>query len=234
MKKVTIISILLICLSVQAQTKIFGIQKSIRVDMYGKKNVYIGDSFTAGVGASDNSHRWTSMLSVAVGATEINYGVNGRVMQGLYCNDTLYRGIVPTFDNTYGVLIVSLGTNDTGQNNGVSLPDSFFVKYASCLEYWHNVKLWPYNQIVITTPFFFRKYTSWVGSCSVTTPANSIRHDQYVQKVYDLAAAYPVILADTYVAVGNLGNPYGLMISDSLHYNDTGHSILFRYFRSLL
>lgn len=46
----------------------------------GKKIAMIGDSITAGVGAGDNSKRYTTVLAELLGATEVNLGASGTVL----------------------------------------------------------------------------------------------------------------------------------------------------------
>ena len=46
----------------------------------GKKIAMIGDSITAGVGASDGSKRYTTVLAGLLGATEVNLGASGTVL----------------------------------------------------------------------------------------------------------------------------------------------------------
>ena len=46
----------------------------------GKKIAMIGDSITAGVGAGDNSKRYTTVLAGLLGATEVNLGASGTVL----------------------------------------------------------------------------------------------------------------------------------------------------------
>lgn len=57
------------------------IPKPVESTFYnGKKIAMIGDSITAGVGAGDNSKRYTTVLAGLLGATEVNLGASGTVL----------------------------------------------------------------------------------------------------------------------------------------------------------
>jgi lysophospholipase L1-like esterase len=223
-----------------AQTLRFPARVStIEVPMSGLTNVYVGDSYVYGVGASPSSNRWTTLFSTLVGATENNLGANGRKMQNYFCDpqiDTLYAGIIPAYvDGTHGALIIALGLNDAGQNNSMSNVDSYYYKYQYVISYAYQTKGWPKNRMILLTPYYASNYNSYLGTCGVSVAADATRNLAFGQKVKDIGTANPgVHVIDVYGYEVDTGSPGTLLGADGLHFNNTGHAWLADKLYSLL
>ena len=71
---------------------------------------FIGDSITAGVGATSNENRWSTVLCKALDANEINLAVSGSVLSDsprYYCERQRLAELTPC-----DILFVALGIND--------------------------------------------------------------------------------------------------------------------------
>jgi lysophospholipase L1-like esterase len=201
----------------------YTVSAATRESWAGTQVTYEGDSITAGYLVTSTT-RWTYLLSQLRGCTERNRGFNSETMQDNGCSYPEYAG---TFSKTGGdkYLFFALGINDVGVNTPSMTPAAFQTTYQS----WIDTAVgqgWSHSDMVLLTPYFITGYDTYVGGCGVTTPANVTRHEQYVQKVRDLAAANHCILADIYVAMKNSSSPSSLLNSDGVHPNSTGHSFI--------
>lgn len=80
-------------------------------DFNGKKMTFLGDSITYGVGASDTSPRYSTVLSNSLGMTEVNMGVSGTV----YCTGGTRTSRINDVQNIpidSDYIFVLLGIND--------------------------------------------------------------------------------------------------------------------------
>jgi lysophospholipase L1-like esterase len=90
-------------------------------NLSGKKITFLGDSITAGVGASSTANRYSTVLSNSLGMTENNMGISGTVLAtgGHRTSRINHISSIPLDSDYVGVL---LGINDFDQckNDGTS------------------------------------------------------------------------------------------------------------------
>jgi lysophospholipase L1-like esterase len=213
-----------------ADSTYYTVTASTNESWTGTQVTFEGDSITNGVGASDSAHRWTSLLSALRGNTERNRGFNSETMQDNGCSYPEFAG---TFSKAAGdkYLFMALGVNDVGVNTSSMTPANFQTTYQG----WITTILgmgWSASDLVLLTPYYINGYSNYVGGCGVSTPADVTRHEQYVQKVKDLALANHCILADIYTY---MKNTVGIdsMLSDGVHPNDTGHALIADFLNNL-
>lgn len=181
----------------------------------GKKIVIDGDSITF-------EARWTTPLCAAVGATQINQGINSRLLQsGESCGFPTFNisGLsIPFYDNTYGLFILALGVNDIGLNNGTRTP----AGYKSTMQSVMNLltqKNWPLNKIMILSPYFIYGYSAYIGACSTTVAADDSRAAAYRQAALEVAQEKHVYYVNGNLVYGVNPSQY---LADGIHPNVAG------------
>lgn len=81
------------------------------MQLAGKHLTFLGDSITYGVGATDDTHRFSTVLCQMTGAIEYNMGISGTTL----CTDGERTSRLPHVDDIPAetdVLLIYLGTND--------------------------------------------------------------------------------------------------------------------------
>ena len=81
------------------------------MELQGRHITFLGDSITFGVGASDDTHRFSTVLCERAGAIEYNMGISGTTL----CTDgerTSRLSHVDDIPASSDLIIVFLGTND--------------------------------------------------------------------------------------------------------------------------
>jgi lysophospholipase L1-like esterase len=79
--------------------------------------VFVGDSYTEGVGLSDPlTQRWSSLVAEAMGWSQVNAGCSGSgyTRQGLLCGTTFVERLPSLADIDADVVIIWGGVNDAG------------------------------------------------------------------------------------------------------------------------
>jgi lysophospholipase L1-like esterase len=198
----------------------------------GKTIVFIGNSITEGKGTSDEVHRWTTLVSGILGASENNMGVSGQVLQnGVSCSlhPVFDQTTTPAYSASKGALVISLGVNDAGTNNGVLNAADFKDAYLSYIDYAVNVKKWPRSKIFLLTPHYITGYDAFLGACGVSAPGDEKRLKQYVAEVKNVAATKGVNVIDINDAMKNHSDPASLLGADKIHPNNAGHAFIADY-----
>ncbi len=189
--------------------------------------VFVGDSITHGIAASPLSNRWTTLFSLAKGVTEVNMGIDGQVIQnGTGCTTVFDKTTIPTYSGSYSQLIIALGLNDIGQNNGSMDVPTFTTVYEDIIDYAVATKGWPTSKISLLTPYYVLTHAGWTGSCGVTIAANQIRHESYVNAVISIASTKSVNLIDIYQIMKDAGLDSTYYNVDEIHPNNAGHSFI--------
>ena len=174
---------------------------------------FIGDSYSAGTGATLTENRWTSVLSGDRGWTESNFarggtgyvtavGRNAQAACGLdYCES--YLEMVPQIIAAKpDVVIVSGGSNDRGLSRAVAANvESVFAELRKGL---------PDAEIIAINPI-------WVDG---ERPAGAGVFGQAVADAATAAGCKSVDIGQPY-----LGRP-DLIADDAVHPNDAGHAEL--------
>jgi lysophospholipase L1-like esterase len=190
----------------------------------------IGDSITAGVGASSTATNYVSQLGKLLGSsyTVINYGVSSRTMlkHGNYPyweEDGLHSGKGSAFRDSQALLpdvvIIMLGTNDSknnpapGQVNNWQYKSEFEPNYIEMINVYRSLSSHPMIY-VNTCPT-----VSGTGAFNITNP---IVTGEVVPLVRDAAAATGAWVADVNAATAYVP----LDFPDNVHPNDAGHLVL--------
>lgn len=168
--------------------------------------VFLGDSYSAGVGASEENKRWTSIVSAAEGWEEINLANGGtgylRTAERAGCGKDFcpnYQDLVAdVVRNDPHVVIVAGGQNDVGLNEEdvQSAIEATFTAIREGL---------PDATIIA------------VGPSAPSVGKSIVAIDEAVRKIAaDVSATYismlnPPVLAD------------GMILPDGVHVGDEGH-----------
>lgn len=206
----------------------------------GKTLRFEGNSITAGLGlGSPTTSRWPKLLSDEISATEDNNGLSGyRLTQGVACGEHPawdYTNI-PTYNSgTHGPLYINYGPNDIGVTLAGATASVFQSSYETIVDYAHNTKGWPYNQIVLSTPTNITNYTAYVGHCggAVTDEWDDARWEAFRQAVISVAQSRHTVLADVGQAMKDYATPSALLTGDGIHPNETGHVFIKDYLMAL-
>lgn len=188
----------------------------------GKTTVFLGDSWTNGIAASDNAHRYTTLFAAGKGTTEVNNGVNGVTASPDSCAGYTYYSLsyIPTYNSgTHAALFINLGLNDIGKNVNYQSPERFDSAYNAIILNAVS-KGWPLNRIFIFTPGYVIDYTAWVGACGISA-ASSSRALAFNAKIQALATSYGCNYVDIYTPMStNLNSSY--YDAGKAHLNDSG------------
>lgn len=162
---------------------------------------FIGDSYTSGVGASDPSLRWSTLLATANGWEELNLGVSGSSYgQGLDEWNSYALQVEEAIAAQPDVVIVSGGLNmsELDQELGV---ESVFTDLRAGL---------PDARILALSPF----WVSTAYPAQLTLTANLIKSD--------VAA-----VGGEYLDIGHLfEDEFQYFELDGLHPDDAGHQLI--------
>ena len=178
--------------------------------------LFVGDSYTAGTGASEDAKRWTTLVAADMGWDEANYGRGGTGYVATagpegcgreYCAE--YRGTLAeasTDDLEFNVVVIAGGQNDTGAWSD----DKDAVLQAVADTYETARQAFPDARIVAVGPSWLGEAMPWQEEfdAAVRKAARSI-DAEYVS----LLAAEAVV--DPAVEAG-----------DGAHVNDAGHAAI--------
>lgn len=173
--------------------------------------LYIGDSYSAGAGASDSSLRWTTVSSNELGIVEVNRALGGTGYvatsneQGCgleYCG-TYAEVIAENADAlTPDVVVISGGRNDGAPGDGYAEAVSATIQQAHAQ--------WPDAVIIVTSPLW-----------DATEPPEWLDDSRAI--VQEVATANGA----TYLDLGEpLGGQPDLVGPDGIHPNDAGHAAI--------
>lgn len=184
----------------------------------GKTIYFYGDSITFGYNLSAPSKRFSSRLCAIVGATEVNFGVNGQTLQNAATYGTNHFSVsdVPVYNNNY-FLFMAYGVNDIGLNAPTMTPAAFETQYQSAITTMINTKGWPSNRIVLLTPFYYNEIGYEIIADQFDLPTPTVeRHIAYAVKVKNLATTNNCKFVDIYTAMRTYSDPDSLL-SDNIH-----------------
>ena len=206
------------------------------MELKGLKINFLGDSITEGVGASDPSKCYVSLIAERTGAVCRNYGISGTriARQKVHRedgNDADFCGRIDSMDPDADVIVIFGGTNDYGHGDAPignfmdRTPDTFY----GALHYLYSGLLtkYPKAQFLILTPLH-RGYEDWQGpNMPVWDPPKVLK--TYVDCIRRVAEYYSLPVLDLYAnsgiqpAVPILKELY---MPDWLHPSDAGHEIV--------
>ena len=219
------------------------IPKPIASDAYnGKKIAFVGDSITAGVGASSGSQRYTTVLAESLGATEVNLGQSGTVLcTGGHRGCNIGKLTVGNL-NGCSVVTIMMGINDWDQAR-----DTYYDlgEYGTTdtTTIYGAVDMWCKKVVEIretsgfeNTKFFFITpiITSWNQSVG-TKDWNQDKTNIHGYKLRDLCRAIINVCADYKIPVLDMNKYSGIYYNsaedntvdayfgDGIHPNSAGH-----------
>lgn len=235
MKK--LIVILFLFNTAYAQKLILGINKATSgcagvsgISFCNKTAVFMGNSITYGVAASSNANRWTTLFCTAKNATEDNRGVSSITMQlSNPCGGGSFdQTTIPVYNSAvHSALFIALGINDVGYNIAFFTPSQFKIDYTTVITYATGTRGWPAGKIILLNTYQPFSYTTYVGSCTVSVAATSVRAGLYNDKVSEVASENGCILVNIYGAMAGLNSSYFNV--DELHPNNSGHAFIANY-----
>ena len=176
--------------------------------------VCVGNSITAGIGASDGAHAYPAQLGNLLGNKYIvlNCGVSGRTLLKKgdfpYWNETKYTD-AKNFDPQ--IVIIALGTNDSKSFNWVYKSD-FYSDYASMINEFRSGGKNPHIFVCFPPPAFIDNY-------SIT---NSVIYHEILPLVDSIRTTLGTSRIDYYHQL----LPYGGNFPDGIHPNDAGALIM--------
>lgn len=203
----------------------------------GTGSYFFGDSITAGVGASIQAKRWSSVLSTSESWAENNHGVNGSTVTPNACLGSLQLFTIPTKTTALNYLFISFGTNDCFLNPGPFATGSVTVdQYSSSLETAISYSLnlgWPANRIIVSSLFYTTFNGLGIGNCSCSIMTDEVRRRQFLSAAQSASLQYGTNFINQYDNMSSSGGP-SLLISDMIHPNDTGHAVIANYTYTLI
>jgi acyl-CoA thioesterase-1 len=188
----------------------------------------IGDSITAGVGASSLSKDWVSDLGTLLGpsVTVADYGVSGTTMMKQSDSSYWNTGDLPMVEafvrntgaNATAAVIIMLGTNDskdspTGVDNWTATaPMRFAADYNSMIDDLLALTPRPQVFLALSPPAFANGY-----AIDGTVIAN-----QVVPIIRGIAADRQLPIIDVHGALAGMSG----LFPDGVHPNDMGHMLI--------
>ena len=189
-----------------------------------KTAVFFGDSITYGVGASDNSKRFTSIFCQLAGFMETNKGVSGSVLDpeiaSEYSKDNITARIKTTEISNYDYVFIAGGTNDVAL--GVTADRLYDVVYSLCE--WIVINKGN-AKVYFITPI--NKVTSKGANCTIDNARRSIA---------EAAVQFNCnILDGSSIPFPSFASRWSkIVLPDGLHPSDIGHSLYAKYLYSKL
>ena len=196
-----------------------------------KKALFIGDSITVGVGASDSTKRYSSIFSSLMGFIETNKSTSGGVLDPIIANNTGRGNLSLTIENTvlsdYDYVFIAGGINDVYY--GMTYERMLKVIDDICNSITTN---YPNTPVYFITPLNSPSTTDMLGKDgSVVTTVEWIR-----RAITEIASIYGlnVIQGGDIPFPAYKGTLSSKVFADNLHPNDTGHMLYANYLYSKL
>lgn len=202
-----------------------------------RKNIkinFLGDSITAGVGASAKSKCYVNQIGLKVdtvrnygiGSTSIAYQIKSSVPGRYFCNR--YQEM----DNDADYIVIFGGTNDYGFGDApLGKPDDATPEtFYGSLNYLYSAIMnnYPDSKIIVVTPMHMlgddnlQGYNGYKGKDVATL-------ETYVNIIKQVAGTYSLPVIDLYsVSELNPNNPElkNTYFADGVHPNDSGHKLI--------
>lgn len=208
------------------------------MELRGKKINFLGDSITQGIGASDESKCFVSLMKEKCALAEArNYGVGGtRIARQSEMNDTPYdydfNMRAEIMDRDADVVVVFGGTNDFGHGQaplGKMEDREVFTFYGAL----HTLILYLIenfrdSEIVFMTPLHRHNDYSMQG-CWKPEGVEQRPLCDYVRAIKEVCEYYSVPVLDLFAGGGLHGNVWSWCneyMPDGLHPNDKGYEII--------
>ncbi|OLY92497.1 hypothetical protein BUE76_11815 [Cnuella takakiae] len=175
----------------------------------------MGDSRTAGVGASNYTKRWAFLHASESNGVEYNYGVSGMYLQNVGGTNPFDQTTIPAKGTEFGKLWIAFGSNDLRGNPASYATTAFQTKLSEVVDYAVSSKGWAYADIILPT-------VNYIAPTGYGTHGTVSRHEAYNEAIRQVALAKGTIYIDVYTAFKALSNRDSLFV-DGLHESDAGY-----------
>ncbi|MBQ3105434.1 MAG: SGNH/GDSL hydrolase family protein [Lachnospiraceae bacterium] len=203
----------------------------------GKTILFLGDSITEGMGASDVSKCYVSLIADEEGADCINYGISGtriarqRKPSEDPKHDLDFLSRVPKMQEKADCIVVFGGTNDFGHGDaplGTFEDRSPYTFYGALhLLYIALIEKYPDAHIVVITPLHRLMEEDACGSVQKETPTTDLKG--YVEIIRQVAQYYSLPVLDLFATSGlqpSVPVIQEKFLPDGLHPSDEGYARL--------
>lgn len=201
------------------------------MELQNKKVLFLGDSITEGVGASDREHRFTDVFARLSGAEVYNYGISGtRIARQRNPSqnprwDLNFLDRVEEMNPAADVVVVFGGTNDFGHGDG-ALGDFYSRDEYTFYGAMHSLV----NRLVNRYPEALLLFMTPLHRASEDDPVNEIglaRHllREYVAAQREVLTYYSIPVLDLYGTSGltpKIPVIRERFMPDGLHPSDAG------------
>ncbi|MGZ3764831.1 MAG: SGNH/GDSL hydrolase family protein [Mucilaginibacter sp.] len=188
----------------------------------GGNIILIGDSITAGGGASPNTLRYSLLLANLLGLNEVNIGRNGTTLGNpALASSSLVNNLslIPPKSVNDKYLLFNYGANDIDQST-TYLDSDFSSDYTTVLNNALS-KGWAKNEILITTVVFINSDNPPTRQTSADFTARQASFNDAIRTV---ANTFDITLLDINTLMLNNGTDY--LSADGLHPNNWGHALI--------
>ena len=206
------------------------------MELKNKTVNFIGDSITAGVGASCTENRYTDVFARLFGAKVNNYGISATriarqsvVTEGLRDRDFCMR--FTEMDETADAVVVFGGTNDFGHGDaplGTMQDRTPATFYGACHHIMTRLhERFPGKPILILTPLHRCNEDNVRGDGWKAEEAADLK--TYVNIIREVAEYYSLPVLDLFAESGiqpKVDIIREKFCPDGLHPNDAGHVLL--------
>ena len=193
--------------------------------------VTVGDSITAGTGASDAAHRWANIVAEAMGVQLVNNGVGGTILQntaqnsvatiGAAADDNLrdaYVGRILDYAPMY--VVISYGVNDVRLNDAAITAANFQNDLEEIVDALIAGGVDADNIVLCSPSWMHPDYYDWYPPFDGAT---NQRFADFIAAAAVVAATRSTRFADIYGAMASGG---GLsLMADLVHPADAGHAV---------
>lgn len=201
--------------------------------------VFIGDSYTNGVGGPSVALGFPTLTANKLSAVPKIHGTNGEVMENrspinpfsaLVNNGVQDTGAVSVYNNLMRALVIELGTNDAVYSNTNYTTANFVTDYTTYLNHCINVAGWPASKILLVGVGY--EATSVLLNDSVLfslpvapTQARFNSFDSCIRVLANTFGCKFFSIRTPWLAFSN-NTPQLLQASDSIHPNFQEHLII--------
>ncbi|MES2574762.1 MAG: GDSL-type esterase/lipase family protein [Bacteroidota bacterium] len=192
---------------------------------------WFGDSYTQGSGATVAANRFTSIVSKALGSTEVNHGVAGTTIQkrvpiNYMAGPNMVDNIVsiPIKTVNKAMIVFAFGLNDMGQTAPAYTEGNYKTDYQFVIDNAVS-KGWLPSQILII-PAYYIGSAGYAAYASITANAapTQARHLSFIQAAKEVAVFNGTMYFDIYQ--DQLKNNTTLLAVDNIHPNDAGYTYI--------
>ncbi len=207
------------------------------MELKGKKIIFLGDSITEGVGASEPKKRYTDLVAQKTGATVYNHGVSGtRIAKQKTPSydpnwDKDFCSRAKDMEKDADVIVVFGGTNDYGHGDAElgtfsdRTNDTFYGALHTL--YTYLCETYPTSKKVIMTPLHRVNEESLLNDHNSFVPIAPLK--TYVEIIREVAEYYSFPVLDMFKVSGiqpNVPRVKELFMPDGVHPNDAGYEVI--------